>query len=107
MYAAQSGDPKETPSGVIERDLSAGKIDAAIVWGPLAGMLVSQHPGWTALPFKVDPKIKFDYEMSMGVRFGEGEWKDTLDGWIGSHRAEIQGILTSYHIPLLELAPAK
>jgi quinoprotein dehydrogenase-associated probable ABC transporter substrate-binding protein len=107
LYPAQSGDPKETPGGVIERDLSAGKIDAAIVWGPFAGLLVSQHSGWTALPFKVDPKIKFDYEMSMGVRFGESQWKDTLDGWIGSHLAEIQAILVSYHIPLLELAPAK
>ena len=60
-----------------------------------------------ALPFKVDPKIRFDYEMSMGVRFGESQWKDTLDGWIGSHLPEIQAILASYHIPLLELAPAK
>jgi quinoprotein dehydrogenase-associated probable ABC transporter substrate-binding protein len=107
MYASQSGDPKETPDTIVERDLSSGKIDLAIVWGPVAGLLVTQHTGpkaWTALPFKPDPKIKFDYEMSMGLRQGEKEWKDTLDTWIGSHHSQIQSILTSYHIPLLDLS---
>jgi quinoprotein dehydrogenase-associated probable ABC transporter substrate-binding protein len=104
MYALQSGDPKETPNTIVERDLSSGKIDVAIVWGPVAGQLISEHPkGWAALPFKPDPKIKFDYEISMGLRQGEKDWKDTLDGWIGSHQAQIQTILTSYHIPLLDL----
>jgi quinoprotein dehydrogenase-associated probable ABC transporter substrate-binding protein len=107
MYAAQSGDPKETPNTIVDRDLSSGKIDVAIVWGPVAGQLVSAHPnGWTALPFKPDSKIKFDYEISMGLRQGEKEWKDTLDQWIGSHHEQIQGILVNYHIPLLELNAA-
>jgi quinoprotein dehydrogenase-associated probable ABC transporter substrate-binding protein len=107
LYAPQSGDPKETPNTIIERDLSSGKIDVAIVWGPVAGQLVGEHGGpggWTALPFKPDPKIKFDYEISMGLRQGEKEWQETLDQWIGSHRDKIHGILASYHIPLLDLS---
>jgi quinoprotein dehydrogenase-associated probable ABC transporter substrate-binding protein len=107
MYASQSGDPKETPNTIVARDLSSGKIDLAIVWGPVAGQLVGEHPGpkaWTALPFKPDPKIKFDYEISMGLRQGEKEWKDTLDQWIGSHHSQIQSILAGYHIPLLDLS---
>ena len=105
MYAPQSGDPKETPNTIVSRDLSSGKIDLAIVWGPVAGQLLSEHPqGWTALPFKPDSKIKFDYEISMGLRQGEKEWKETLDEWIGSHHNEIQTILSSYHIPLLDLS---
>jgi len=107
MYAAQSGDPNETPGGIVERDLSDGKIDVAIVWGPLAGMLVSRHTGphgWSALPFAPNPKIKFDYEISMGVRFGEKAWKEALDDWICSHRPQIQAILASYRIPLLDTA---
>ena len=104
MYATQSGDPKETPGGIIERDLSSGKIDAAVVWGPFAGLLVSQHTGphgWTALPFKPDAKIRFDDQISTGVRQGEKQWKETLDQWIGTHRPQIDAILTSYRIPLL------
>jgi quinoprotein dehydrogenase-associated probable ABC transporter substrate-binding protein len=107
MYASQSGDPKETPNTIVDRDLSSGKIDLAIVWGPVAGQLVAAHTGpksWTALAFKPDPKIKFDYEISMGLRQGEKEWKDTLDQWIGTHHDQIKTILVSYHIPLLDLA---
>jgi quinoprotein dehydrogenase-associated probable ABC transporter substrate-binding protein len=103
LYATQSGDPKETPNTIVDRDLSAGTIDLAIVWGPVAGQLVGQHSGWTALAFKPDPKIKFDYEISMGVRQGEKDWKDTLDTWIGAHHEQIQTILARYHIPLLDL----
>jgi hypothetical protein len=66
---------------------------------------VSAHPkAWRALPFKPDPKIKFDYEISMGLRQGEKEWKDTLDQWIGSHHEQIRNILANYHIPLLDLS---
>jgi quinoprotein dehydrogenase-associated probable ABC transporter substrate-binding protein len=107
MYAPQSGDPKETPNTIVERDLSSGKIDLAIVWGPVAGQLVGEHSGakgWTALPFKPDAKIKFDYEISMGLRQGEKEWQDTLDQWIGMHHSQIESILASYHIPLLDLS---
>ena len=105
LYAAQSGDPNENPQSVVGSDLDAGKIDAAIVWGPVAGFLVNRHTSaqrWIVLPFKPDPSIRFDYELSMGVRFGEKQWKDMLDQWIGSHRQEINRILTSYHIPLLD-----
>jgi quinoprotein dehydrogenase-associated probable ABC transporter substrate-binding protein len=104
MYAPQSGDPKETADTIVDRDLSSGKIDVAIVWGPIAGLLVGQHSTWTSLAFKPDPKIKFDYEISMGLRQGEKEWQDTLDQWIGSHHEQIKTILVGYHIPLLELS---
>jgi quinoprotein dehydrogenase-associated probable ABC transporter substrate-binding protein len=104
MYASQSGDPKETPNTIVDRDLSSGKIDVAIVWGPVAGQLVGQHSSWTSLAFKPDPKIKFDYEISMGLRQGEKEWKDTLDQWIGGHHDQIKTILAGYHIPLLDLS---
>jgi quinoprotein dehydrogenase-associated probable ABC transporter substrate-binding protein len=104
-YAQQSGDPHENPGGIIERDLAAGKIDLAIVWGPIAGFLVDRHSGqgaWRAVAFRPEPGIKFDYEISMGVRFGEKEWKETLDAWIAGHRGDIDTILTSYRIPLID-----
>jgi quinoprotein dehydrogenase-associated probable ABC transporter substrate-binding protein len=105
MYAAQSGDPNETPDTIVERDLAAGKIDVAVVWGPVAGFIVSRHggaDGWVTLPFKPDPQIKFDYEISMGLRQGEKEWQKTLDDWIAAHHNEIIQILAAYHIPLIE-----
>jgi quinoprotein dehydrogenase-associated probable ABC transporter substrate-binding protein len=105
FYAAQSGDPHETPASVIARDLDAGSIDVAIVWGPVAGFLVrsrSALPAWRAVPFTPDRQLKFDYEISMGVRFGEKEWKATLDQWIESHERNVHEILTAYLVPLLD-----
>jgi ABC-type amino acid transport substrate-binding protein len=104
-YAQQSGDPHETPATIVERDLKAGKLDLAIIWGPVAGYLVNRNSGketWHSVPFKSYPGIKFDYEISMGVRFGEKEWKDKLDSWIAGHRSDINTILASYRVPLLD-----
>ena len=108
-YAPQSGDVHENPALIVERDLSEGKIDVAILWGPMAGYLVKRHTasppqsdGWRAVPFLPDPQIRFDYEIAMGVRFGEKQWQGVLDQWIGAHQARIDEILSSYRVPLLD-----
>lgn len=109
MYAPQSGDVHENPAHIIERDLSGGKIDVAILWGPMAGYLVQRHTAspqkstlWHAVPFLPDPQIRFDYEIAMGVRFGEKQWQGVIDDWIGTHQARIDEILLSYRVPLLD-----
>jgi quinoprotein dehydrogenase-associated probable ABC transporter substrate-binding protein len=109
MYAAQSGDVHENPAHIIERDLGERKIDVAILWGPMAGYLVQRHTAspeksdaWHAVPFSPDPQIRFDYEIAMGVRFGEKQWQGVLDSWIGAHQARIDEILSSYRVPLLD-----
>ena len=109
-YSHQSGDPDESPAKTIERDLAAGKIDAAILWGPMASMLVAnrakvagaKESKWLSVPFEPEPTIRFDYEISMGIRNGEKEWKETLDAWIVGHRPEIEAILMSYKVPLVD-----
>lgn len=110
FYAQQSGDPSEHPANIIERDLAKGDIDVAMVWGPVAGFLAGRHKGgdaWVSVPFQPDPAIQFDYEMAMGVRFGEKEWKETLDNWITAHRDDIRTVLTSFRVPLLEPSGGK
>jgi quinoprotein dehydrogenase-associated probable ABC transporter substrate-binding protein len=105
VYSPQSGDPAENPAHTIERDLADDKIDVAILWGPMAGFLVGKHsdaPAWRAVPFVPEHDIRFDYEISMGVRFGEKEWKDTLDQWIASHDQSVRSILADYRVPLVD-----
>jgi quinoprotein dehydrogenase-associated probable ABC transporter substrate-binding protein len=105
VYPHQSGDPAESPAHLIEQELSAGTIDAAILWGPIAGFLVRRHGApapWRAVPFMPDRQIRFDYEMAMGVRFGEKQWQRALDEWIGSHQSRVEEILMSFHVPLLD-----
>lgn len=109
VYPPQSGDPAENPAHIIEQDLAAKKIDVGIVWGPIAGFLMQRHadkPAWRAVPFVPDQTIKFDYEISMGVRFGDKQWQNTLDAWIGSHQAQINTILSSFRVPLLDAGGA-
>jgi quinoprotein dehydrogenase-associated probable ABC transporter substrate-binding protein len=109
FYAPQSGDPNETPESIVERALSAGTVDAAVLWGPIAGYMASRHAGpdatgWVVLPFAADPHIRFDYEISMGIRGGEQQWLDTLNTWIATHQQQIDQILDEYHVPRLSAA---
>lgn len=104
LYPAQSGDPNVTALSTVDGDFEARRIDAAILWGPIAGYLVSRRGREDHLrlaPFGADPTIRFDYEIAMGVRFGENDWKGTLDRWIVEHRQDIDRILANYHVPLV------
>jgi len=38
----------------------------------------------------------------MGVRFGEKEWRDRIAGLIARNKKEIDSILLSYGVPLLD-----
>lgn len=109
VYAPQSGDVHENPASIVERDLNDRKIDVAILWGPMAGYLVQRHtassqaaPEWRAVPFLPDPQIRFDYEIAMGVRFGEKQWQSELDNWIDTNQGKITKILLSFRVPLLD-----
>ncbi|WP_114809677.1 substrate-binding domain-containing protein [Paraburkholderia kururiensis] len=107
-YQVQSGDPQNYPGEMIEHDLRAGNVDVAFLWGPIAGYF-AKRAGDTVkiVPFPATPGIRFDYEISMGVRYGEKDWKDKIDQWIGAHHDKIDQILTSYEVPLLKPAGAQ
>ena len=47
----------------IEKDLAAGQIDAAIVWGPIAGYFAKRvkSPKLRVVPLKSEPGVRFDY----------------------------------------------
>ncbi len=105
-YQGQSGDPEAFPGEMIEHDLSQGNVDAAFVWGPIAGYFVNRSDNKVRLvPFPQQPGIRFDFEISMGVRYGEKAWRDKVDNWIASNQPKIDQILTSYQVPLLPLQP--
>ncbi|SAL14078.1 Bacterial extracellular solute-binding proteins, family 3 [Caballeronia terrestris] len=106
-YQAQSGDPDAFPGEMIESDMKKGTVDVVFLWGPIAGYFVKRSNDTVKLvPFQPTPGIRFDYEISMGVRYGEKAWKDKVDNWIGANQPKIDQILTSYQVPLLPLQPA-
>lgn len=105
-YKMMSADPAQYPGEIIEKELAAGNIDAAIVWGPIAGYFAQRvrQPQLTVLPLASEPGVQFDYEMAMGVRYGEREWKQQIEGLITAKQADIQAILKEFGVPLLDTA---
>lgn len=105
-YQRQTGDPEQYPGEIVEKDLAAGKIDVAFVWGPIAGYFArkARDSNIATAAFAVDPEIKFDYAMAMGVRFGEKEWKARVEQFLEKNRGKIQGILAAYGVPQLDAA---
>jgi quinoprotein dehydrogenase-associated probable ABC transporter substrate-binding protein len=103
-YSMMNADPAQYPGQIIERDLSGGKIDAAIVWGPIGGYYAQRvkNVALTVVPLKSEPGVRFDYAMAMGVRYGEREWKQQVEGLLESQRAEIQAILREFGVPLVD-----
>ncbi|MEO5732500.1 MAG: quinoprotein dehydrogenase-associated putative ABC transporter substrate-binding protein [Rubrivivax sp.] len=103
-YPVMNADPAQYPGQIIERDLNAGKIDVAIVWGPIAGYFAQRAKpvAMKVVPLKSEPGVRFDYEMAMGVRYGEREWKQQVQTLIDSHQPEIQAILREFGVPLVD-----
>ena len=103
-YPIRNPDPQQYPGEIIEKDLASGKLDAAIVWGPIAGYFAQRvkAPQLVVLPLKSEPGVKLDYQMAMGVRFGERDWKQQVEGLLESRKLEIQAILTEFGVPLVE-----
>jgi mxaJ protein len=106
-YPIMNADPDQYPGEIIERDLAAGKIDVAIVWGPIAGYFAKRisSPQLQVVPLASEPGVRFDYQMAMGVRYGEREWKQQIESLIQKRKPEILAILREYGVPLLELEP--
>ncbi|HET7794221.1 MAG TPA: substrate-binding domain-containing protein [Rhizobacter sp.] len=103
-YPILNPDPQQYPGEIIEKDLAAGKIDVAIVWGPIAGYFAQRvkQPKLTVVPLKSEHGVRFDYEMAMGVRYGEREWKQKIEGLIESQKPAIQAILKDYGVPVVD-----
>jgi quinoprotein dehydrogenase-associated probable ABC transporter substrate-binding protein len=85
-------------------DLTAGKIDAAILWGPLAGYYAkSANP-----PLHVTPLVKettgprLVYRIGMGVRGADQNWKRQLNRLIQENQPAINKILLDFGVPLLD-----
>jgi quinoprotein dehydrogenase-associated probable ABC transporter substrate-binding protein len=85
-------------------DLTAGRIDAAILWGPLAGFYARK----TNPPLHVTPLVKettgprLVYRIGMGVRAADQNWKRLLNRLIQENQPAINKILLDFGIPLLD-----
>jgi quinoprotein dehydrogenase-associated probable ABC transporter substrate-binding protein len=99
-------DTRDTPSmaELMIKDMQAGEIDAAVLWGPMAGYYVKQ----SGADFVIVPLTKektgqrMSYRITMGVRPSDQEWKRTLNRVIKDNQSEINRILLDYNVPLID-----
>jgi quinoprotein dehydrogenase-associated probable ABC transporter substrate-binding protein len=86
-------------------DLAAGDIDAGVLWGPMAGYYAMKAKE----PTSVVPLVKerggprLAYYITMGLRAADQEWKRQLNRLIAENQLAINGILTSFGVPLLDV----
>ncbi|WP_245197582.1 substrate-binding domain-containing protein [Jiella mangrovi] len=85
-------------------DLEAGTIDAAVLWGPMAGYYAKKSDkDLTVVPLTHEGKgPAMAFRITMGVRPADQEWKRTLNRLIAENQSEINDILLSYGVPLLD-----
>jgi quinoprotein dehydrogenase-associated probable ABC transporter substrate-binding protein/PQQ-dependent catabolism-associated beta-propeller protein len=103
-YSALDGDPDVYPGKIIENELLAGELDAAILWGPIAGYFAARAAPRkvTVVPLRSEPGIQFEFAMAAGVRFGEREARARLEELMARTAAETTALFAEYHIPLIE-----
>jgi hypothetical protein len=79
-------------------------IDAGVLWGPIGGYYAKQN----AAPLTVVPLVhetkgpRMSYRITMGMRRNELEWKHQINELIAKKQNEINAILLSYGVPLLD-----
>ena len=94
------------PAQQIVLDMLAGKLDCAVLWGPLAGYSSKQHGNrLEVVPLLADHSNEYRmiYNMTMGVRFGEVKWKRQLNAFLRRNQEKINAVLMQYDVPLVDI----
>jgi mxaJ protein len=93
----------------ISADLAAGRLDAALVWGPQAGYFIDH----AAVPLAIAPAIApvgfetpFEFAIAIGVKKGDLELRRDFDDALERRAGEIGAILDAYHVPRFAGPPA-
>lgn len=91
------------PIGGLIDGVRDGSLDAAVLWGPLAGPRIKDDPDLQFTPLlKETAGPKMFYRITMGVRLGEQEWKRQLNSLIRRHQDDINQTLREAGVPLVD-----
>jgi quinoprotein dehydrogenase-associated probable ABC transporter substrate-binding protein len=93
-----------SPEEQMIKDLESGTIDGAILWGPMGGYFVKNSKSALSqmLLVKETNGPQMVYRISMGVRHTDQHWKRVLNKLLAANAREINDILSSYGVPLLD-----
>jgi mxaJ protein len=98
------GDYKEPnpPAGIV-RAVARGEVDAALVWGPLAGYFARGSPVPLRLervtPWLDGAQWPMAYDISVGVRKDDGALLREIDAVLARRAGTIRALLARYAVP--------
>jgi mxaJ protein len=93
----------DNPAAAIMQAVAHGDIDAAVVWGPVAGYFAARmNPPLKVTPVtpEIDgPRLPMAFDITMGVRKDEPQFLDEINEALARLKPEIDAILAQYHVP--------
>src|SRR3954471_13909275 len=95
----------ENPPSAIIDAVASGRVNLAIVWGPLAGYFAGRQ----RVPLELVPipsgkgDLPFAFNISMGIRKGDAALKARVENVLTRRGAEIVAILKEYGVPLADI----
>jgi mxaJ protein len=103
-YTVYGDYSKPDPQRDIVDAVADGRVDVAVVWGPLAGYFGRREPTPLDIvpvtPDRDGASLVFAFDIAMGVRREDQHLRGALDAIIERRRGEIRQILQSYGVPL-------
>lgn len=93
--------------GDVVRAVSTGKVDVAVVWGPIAGYYAQHSARKLKLapvsPLRDSSGLPFAYRIGFGIHKNDNVLLQQLNMSIAKLDPQIQHVLASYHVPVLRL----
>jgi len=105
-YTVYGDYSQPNPPARIVDAVAKGDVDVAIVWGPLAGYFAKQsHVPLTVVPVSPEidqPFLPFVFDISMGVRRDDPDFKDLIEQVLEKRRDDVDRILRDYAVPRVD-----
>jgi quinoprotein dehydrogenase-associated probable ABC transporter substrate-binding protein len=103
-FEIRSGETQAKAAEAMIAEIAAGTLDAGLLWGPVGGYYAQR----ASVPLAVVPLVKETagpstiYGITMGVRPNRPEWKHKINKVIAANQQDINAILQSYNVPVLD-----
>lgn len=102
-YTVDDDYERPNPPAAIVEAVDRGDVDAAVVWGPLAGYFAARaaHPlRLTPVPDDGSGGGPMAFDIAMGVRAKDRRLLEVVNKALGRRRDGIDRILAAYHVPV-------
>ena len=103
-YQSMTGDASVNTAMTMLEDFKSGKLDVAILWGPMAAYVAQHAPKGTVglVAMRNEADVRFEFPIAMGVRQPDAERRRQLDELIEKKAPQIAAILKQYGVPVVE-----